>query len=203
MLEDVSLDVRAGELVVLVGPSGSGKTTLLSILSGLMRADAGHVRLAGRTLDRASEVELAEVRRASVGFVYQAFHLFEALTARDNVAEILALRGAPLAEARREADRRLAAVGLAERARHRPGELSAGQRQRVAIARAFAGDPAVVFADEPTAALDARTAIDVMKLFREAVAAERCAIVVTHDARLRAWADRTFELEDGHLREVA
>jgi putative ABC transport system ATP-binding protein len=203
VLTDVSLEVRPGELVLLVGPSGSGKTTLLSVLAGLLRADGGRVVLAGERIDGRSEVEVARVRRRSVGFVFQAFQLFPSLSARDNVAEALRLRGLPMATARIEATRMLTEVGLRDRASHRPDQLSAGQKQRVAIARAFAGDPKVVFGDEPTASLDRKTATDIMELFRAHVRGERAAVVVTHDLELRRYADRVLTLEDGRIRETS
>jgi putative ABC transport system ATP-binding protein len=203
VLEDVGLAVHAGELVLLVGPSGSGKTTLLSILAGLLRPDAGRVVLAGERIDGADELCVARVRRRSVGFVFQTFQLFEALSARDNVAEVLGLRGLPIAAARREAGQLLAALGLAERSSHLPSQLSSGQKQRVAIARAFAGGPRVIFGDEPTAALDGTTAREVMELLRAQVTGERCALIVTHDLRLRRYADRVLALDQGRLTEIA
>jgi putative ABC transport system ATP-binding protein len=203
VLEDVSLELRAGELALLVGPSGSGKTTLLSVLSGLMRPDAGEVTLAGTRIDALGEAAIAAVRRRSVGFVFQSFQLFEALSACDNVAEVLALRGQRFGSARETARALLADVGLADRAHHLPAQLSAGQKQRVAIARAFAGDPPVVFADEPTAALDPPTARDIMRRFREQVRGSRCALVVTHDEKLRDFADRALRLDSGRLEDVS
>lgn len=201
VLDGASLSVRAGEIVLLVGPSGSGKTTLLSVLAGLARPDRGSIALAGEALFGRSEAQLAEIRRKHVGFVFQAFHLFEALSARDNVAEVLAMRGWPIGRAREEALRLLSDVGLGDRASHRPRELSAGQKQRVAVARALAGGPEVVFGDEPTAALDRRTAEEVMELFRRQITADRCAVLVTHDLGLRRYADRVLTLRDGRLFE--
>lgn len=202
VLTDVSLEVRGGELVLLMGPSGSGKTTLLSILAGLMRPNAGEVEIAGRALGPLSESDVTAIRRKSVGFVFQSFRLFEALDARDNVAEVLAMRGVPIAEARVRAAALLDRFGLGARLRHAPRALSAGQKQRVAIARAFAASPEVVFGDEPTAALDHATALDVMALLRaETRAPDRCGVVVTHDEQLTRFADRVVRLAGGKIVE--
>ncbi len=204
VLSGVSLEVRGGELVLLMGPSGSGKTTLLSILAGLMRPSAGEVEIVGQSLSALSESQVAGLRRKSVGFVFQSFRLFEALDARDNVAEVLALRGLPIAEARARSAALLERFGLGTRLRHHPRQLSAGQKQRVAIARAFAGEPAVVFGDEPTAALDRATAMDVIALLRaETRAPDRCAVIVTHDEQLTQFADRVVRLRDGKVVEEA
>jgi len=203
VLDDVSLAVAPGELALLVGPSGSGKTTLLSILAGLLAPDAGTVELAGERIDDKNERARARVRRASVGFVFQSFELFEPLSALDNVAEVLALRGGSIHAARATATKLLEEVGLGKRLRHKPAALSAGQRQRVAIARAFATEPRVLFADEPTASLDGTSAKEVMRLLRERVSGDRCALIVTHDLRLSEYADRVLALTDGRLEEVA
>lgn len=203
ILNDADLSVDKGELVLLLGPSGSGKTTLLSVLAGLLRPDGGKITLAGETLDGKSEGDLAEIRRKHVGFVFQAFHLFDALSARDNVAEVLAMRGWPIRKAREEAIRLLTEVGLAERIAHTPRQLSSGQKQRVAIARALAGSPKVIFGDEPTAALDRRTAEEVMDLFRRQIKGDRAAVIVTHDTRLEKYADRVLSLRDGSLHAVS
>jgi putative ABC transport system ATP-binding protein len=202
VLDGVSFAVYPGELVLLMGPSGSGKTTLLSILAGLLRPDAGEVWLGDRRIDVLSEAQVTEVRRASIGFVFQAFHLFEALNARDNVAEVLVLKGRRLRAARAEALTLLERVGLGAKAHALPRQLSSGQKQRVALARAMAGDPPIVFGDEPTAALDAATAVEVMTLVRAHVRAGRCALVVTHDPRLERFADRVVRLEEGRVEEV-
>jgi putative ABC transport system ATP-binding protein len=199
VLQGVSMSLRRGELVLLVGPSGSGKTTLLSILAGLMRPSGGVVELCGARISEMSGSEVASVRRRQVGFVFQGFNLFGALTALDNVAEPLALKGVPIAQARERARSCLERVGLSSRASHAPAALSGGERQRVAIARALAGDPAIVFGDEPTAALDGRTADAVLSILREAVDADRAMLLVTHDRRLERYADRVLHLEDGCL----
>jgi putative ABC transport system ATP-binding protein len=199
-LDDVSIEVAPGQLVLVTGPSGSGKTTLVSILAGLLRPSRGRVELCGETITDRTERDIARVRRRGVGFVFQAFHLFPALTALDNVAEVLALRGGlPLGRARDEARAALERVGLGARTHALPSELSAGQKQRVAVARALAGAPALVVGDEPTAALDGETAFTVMRLLRAHVGPRSAVVVVTHDHRLERYADRVLALEDGRV----
>jgi putative ABC transport system ATP-binding protein len=199
VLRDVTLDIRAGELALLMGPSGSGKTTLLCILSGMLRPSAGEVELCGVPITRLPERHAAEVRRRSLGFVFQTYNLFPALTALDNVAEVLALKGMALSDARRLAGEALSRVGLGGRLHHLPGELSGGERQRVAIARAMSGDPALVLGDEPTAALDRRTGLDVVRLLHEQVNERRGVLLVTHDIRLAQFADRVIQIDDGRI----
>jgi putative ABC transport system ATP-binding protein len=198
-LHDVSIELRAGELALLMGPSGSGKTTLLYVLSGLLRPTAGEVELCGVPITRRPEASSGEVRRQHVGFIFQTYNLFPALSALDNVAEVLAMKGMPRAQARARAADVLATMGLAERLRHRPGELSGGQRQRVAIARAIAGDPALVVGDEATGSLDRNTGHAIVKLLREQVSERRGVLLVTHDLRLRQFAHRIIEIDDGRL----
>ena len=199
VLHDLSLAIRPGELTVLMGPSGSGKTTLISILAGLMKPTSGKVMLAGEDLTAMSDAEVTAARRRHLGFVFQAFHLFPALSATDNVAEVLALTGVPIAAARARARTLLSRFGLAERLDHLPSELSAGQRQRIAIARALSPNPKVVVADEPTVALDGPTAKEVMVLLREYVSAGTAVVLVTHDLRIITATDRVVEMEDGHV----
>jgi putative ABC transport system ATP-binding protein len=198
-LNGITLDIRSGEFALLMGPSGSGKTTLLSILSGLMRPSAGEVELCGVAITGLPEAAAAQVRRNKLGFVFQTYNLFPALTALDNVAEVLALKGFALAPARAKAKAILAQVGLADRLAHRPGELSGGQRQRVAIARALAGDPALVVGDEPTGSLDKNTGLAVMQLLKEQITPQRGVLIVSHDTRLLKFADRVLEIEDGRI----
>lgn len=198
-LHGISLVVRSGELALLMGPSGSGKTTLLCVLSGLLRPTAGEVELCGVPISRLPDRAAAEVRRSSVGFVFQTYNLFPALSALDNVAEVLALKGTPREQAHATAREALARVGLGERLRHLPGELSGGERQRVAIARALAGSPALILGDEPTAALDRHTGMDIVQLIKDQVS-ERCGVLlVTHDMRLTRFADRVIEIDDGQI----
>lgn len=199
VLHGINLEIRAGELSLLMGPSGSGKTTLLSILAGLLRPTTGDVELCGVPISSLPDAEAARVRRRNLGFVFQTYNLFPALTALDNVAEVLALQGRSIGEARAMAKRALEHVGLATRLHHRPGELSGGQKQRVAIARALAGDPRLVLGDEITAALDSATGMAVMEILRGLVDARRGVLIVTHDHRMERFADRIIEIEDGLL----
>jgi putative ABC transport system ATP-binding protein len=202
VLHEVSLQVRAGELTLLMGPSGSGKTTLISILAGLMRASSGRVEVCGAAISEMDEADVARVRRGRVGFVFQTYNLFPALTALENVALAFRLRGVESRQAARSAAAEaLVAVGLGHRLSHRPGDLSSGQKQRVAIARALAGRPALVIGDEVTAALDTQSAMSVMELLRARVTPESATLIVTHDLRLMRFADRVFALEDGRVRE--
>jgi len=199
VLRDVTLEVRTGELVLLMGPSGSGKTTLLCVLSGLLRPSMGDVDLCGVPISRLPERAAGEVRRRNVGFVFQTYNLFPALSALDNVAEVLTLKGMARERARFVAEGSLAGVGLGSRLDHRPGELSGGERQRVAIARALAGDPSLIFGDEPTAALDRQTGLEVVALLKDQVNERRGVMLVTHDARLLRFADRVVEIDDGRI----
>ncbi len=199
VLFDVSLALPAGELTLLMGPSGSGKTTLLSILAGLLRPSSGDVELCGEPISGATAEAVTRTRRANLGFVFQTYNLFPALTALDNVAEILAMKGVPLGEARSRARTALTRVGLGERLHHVPAKLSGGEKQRVAIARAFTGEPALILGDEPTAALDGTSAASVMQLLRDHVGPGRSVLLVTHDHRLERFADRVIELADGRI----
>lgn len=199
VLRGLSLTVEPGEVTVLMGPSGSGKTTLISILAGLLRPTSGRVVLAGEEISKLDDAEVTAVRRRSLGFVFQAFHLFPALSATDNVAEILALGGVPIRTARERSRALLTKFGLGERLDNLPGQLSAGQRQRVAIARALAPDPKIVIADEPTVALDGPTAQSVMELLRAYVSPTTGVLLVTHDHRIIKESDRRIELEDGQI----
>jgi putative ABC transport system ATP-binding protein len=202
VLHDVSMALPAGELTLLMGPSGSGKTTLLSILAGLLRPSSGQVELCGESISDAPEAAVTRRRRLDLGFVFQTYNLFPALSALDNVAEILALKGAPVARAREEARAALERVGLEDRLDHLPAKLSGGEKQRVAIARACAGRPRLILGDEPTAALDGATASSVMELLRAQVTPERSVLLVTHDHRLERFADRVIELADGRITGV-
>lgn len=202
VLKGIGMEVFAGELVLLMGPSGSGKTTLISILAGLLRPTGGQVELCGARISEQHEAEVTRVRRRHLGFVFQSYNLFPALSALDNIAEVLKLKGLPAREAKERASRALSDVGLGERLHHRPGELSGGQKQRVAIARALAGDPALVMGDEVTAALDTHTALHVLEILRRQVSAERGILPVTHDRRLEQFADRVIEIEDGRISRI-
>jgi len=180
-----------------MGPSGCGKSTLLHLLGGLDRPNRGEVWLDGRRIDNLSERGLAQVRRESVGFVFQAFHLIDELTAQENVELPSLLAGCSPAIARRRATGLLERVGLAERARHLPAGLSGGQRQRVAIARALANDPTLVLADEPTGNLDSVATLEVLRLLEDLRASGLTIVVVTHDERIAATADRLISMRDG------
>jgi ABC-type lipoprotein export system ATPase subunit len=199
-LVDVSLDVGRGQTVVVTGPSGAGKTTLLSVLGGLLRCDAGDVRLDGIDLGRADEGTRRRLRAERIGFVFQRGLLLDYLTVRENVALVPRSLGVSEAEAGARADALLARVGMRDRAAVRPAALSAGEAQRAAVARALVMEPDLVLADEPTAHVDAATGAAVVGLLRERVAAGAAALVlVTHDARLVADGDRVVRLQDGTL----
>ncbi|MGI8714495.1 MAG: ABC transporter ATP-binding protein [Solirubrobacteraceae bacterium] len=196
-VEGVSLDVALGESVAIVGPSGCGKSTLLYLLGGLERPTAGTLRLDGQPLERLPEAALARLRRRALGFVFQAFHLVDELTARENVELPALLAGASPRGARERATELLAQVGLSDRAEHLPSALSGGQRQRVAIARALANEPLVVMADEPTGNLDSAATNEVLRLFEQLHAAGQTLVVVTHDERIAATTDRLITMRDG------
>lgn len=193
VLREIDLHVDRGEMVSIVGPSGSGKSTLLYCLAGLERADGGEISLDGERMDTASHGALAHLRRDRLGFVFQSYNLIPSLSVRENVA-------LPARLARRKAPNTsgaLAAVGLTEHARKRPGALSGGQQQRVAIARVLAAEPQLVFADEPTGALDTTTGGRVLDLLRGYTTGDRSVVLVTHDLDAAARADRTIVLRDG------
>jgi putative ABC transport system ATP-binding protein len=198
-VDHVDLEVEPGETVAVVGPSGCGKSTLLHLLGGLERPSGGEVHLAGRRLDRMSETELTRLRQHAIGFVFQAFHLVDELTARENVELPALLAGASPRAARQRAAALLERVGLADRAGHLPGALSGGQRQRVAVARALVGRPLVVFADEPTGNLDSAATNAVLRLFGALRAEGQTLLIVTHDSRVAATADRVITMRDGAL----
>jgi ABC-type lipoprotein export system ATPase subunit len=196
-VDRVDLDVASGETLAVMGPSGCGKSTLLHLLGGLDRATAGELWLAGRRIDQMSERGMAALRRDAVGFVFQAFHLMDELTAAENIELPVLLAGRSPRSARRRAAELLEQVGLADRARHLPSQLSGGQRQRVAIARALANRPQVVLADEPTGNLDSEATLDVLRLFESLHEAGQTLVIVTHDSRIAATADRLIAMRDG------
>jgi ABC-type lipoprotein export system ATPase subunit len=196
-VDDVSLDVEAGETVAIMGPSGCGKSTLLHLLGGLDRPDAGTIVLDGRQVNGLGERGLARMRRDAVGFVFQAFHLMDELTAVENVELPALLAGRSPRTARRHALELLARTGLADRAKFLPSALSGGQRQRVAVARALASDPVIVLADEPTGNLDSAATLEVLRLFDDLHAAGQTLVIVTHDSRIAATADRLISMRDG------
>ncbi len=199
-LRGVSLSVRRGEVLAIEGPSGSGKTTLLSVLGCLLTPTSGRIVVDGRQVDPHRPGQLRELRRHAIGFVFQQFHLFAALTAAENVIYGLNLRGWTGEKARREAERVLGAVGLGERMDFRPRDLSGGQRQRVAVARALAGPSSLILADEPTGNLDGESGARVLDLFRSLARSEgRALVIVTHDPRVRTIADRVVTIRDGRI----
>ncbi|MGC4084583.1 MAG: ABC transporter ATP-binding protein [Vicinamibacterales bacterium] len=199
-LEHVDLDVHRGEMTLLMGPSGSGKTTLLSILGGILRQTEGTVRVDGRSLDGLGDRERSQFRLKNIGFVFQGFNLFPTLTAVQNVELALDLRGVTGREARAQASDLLEQVGLGAKLHAYPADLSGGQKQRVAIARALAGGPAILLADEPTAALDSHSGQSVMQLMqRLARDSGRAVVIVTHDGRMQPYANRVVQMADGRI----
>ncbi|WP_412516090.1 ABC transporter ATP-binding protein [Actinomadura madurae] len=199
-LHGVSLRIDEGEFVAILGPSGSGKSTLMHLLGCLDRPTTGTLRISGRDASRLSDGELAELRNARVGFVFQSFHLLARTSALDNVALPLVYRGVPRSERRHRATAALATVGLDHRLGHRPGQLSGGEQQRVAIARALVGDPGVVLADEPTGNLDTRTGHDVMDLLDRLNSERGVAVVlVTHEPDIAERARRQVHIRDGRI----
>jgi putative ABC transport system ATP-binding protein len=202
ILRGIDLDIMAGEAVGLIGPSGSGKTSLLMVLAGLERAGAGSIRFDGKEITALDEDALARLRRASIGIVFQAFHLIPTMTALENVAVPLELAGRRDALPRAEAA--LRAVGLGHRLRHLPGQLSGGEQQRVALARAFAPEPRLLLADEPTGNLDQATGqavMDTLFALRERTGATL--LLVTHDPDLAARCGRCVHIADGQVTEPA
>ena len=203
-LRGVDLEVRRGELLMLVGPSGSGKTTLIQVIAAILDQDTGDVRVLDQDVTAMSQRERARFRGETVGFVFQAFNLLPALTAAENAAIPLLIQGVPRAKALARAREVLDAVGLAARTHALPAELSGGQQQRVAIARALVHEPRLIVCDEPTSALDHETGHTVMEVLRGvAQTADRSLIVVTHDSRIFEFADRIARMDDGRIVSVS
>jgi putative ABC transport system ATP-binding protein len=199
-LRGIDLDVHEGELLMLMGPSGSGKTTLLSIMGCILTATSGSVRVAGREVVGLREKELPALRLEHIGFVFQGFNLFPTLTAGENVELMLDLKKIPAVQSKRRAQELLEQVELGGKYRSFPADLSGGQKQRVAIARALAGDPGIILADEPTAALDSHTGRTVMEMMSDlAHKRGRAVVIVTHDSRVLHFADRIVKIEDGTI----
>jgi ABC-type lipoprotein export system ATPase subunit len=196
-VDGVDLAVATGETLGVMGPSGCGKSTLLHLLGGLDRPSAGEIWLSGQRIDPMGERALARLRREAFGFVFQAFHLMDELTAVENVELPALLAGISPRKARCRAAGLLDQVGLADRAGFLPAALSGGQRQRVAVARALANQPLVVLADEPTGNLDSEATLDVLRLFDTLHSAGQTLVIVTHDARIAATADRLISMRDG------
>jgi putative ABC transport system ATP-binding protein len=201
-LRDVSLSFAPGRLALVMGPSGSGKTTLLSVLGCMVVPDQGDVQVRGQSVRALTESQRVDVRRQNIGYVFQAFRLFRALSALDNLLLALDITGQRGRQARERAEEGLAAVGLADKAGLKPGELSGGEKQRVAIARALINDPPIVLADEPTASLDWRSgegiAAMLLKIAREQ---GKLVVVVTHDPRMTPYGQRIVTMQDGRVVE--
>jgi putative ABC transport system ATP-binding protein len=200
VLRGVSLGLEAGEVVALEGPSGSGKTTFLSILGCILTPTSGRVIIGGQIVDPKKPSKLPEIRKRSIGFVFQQFNLFPALTALENVEYALNIKGVKTSRAKEKAIDILERVGLGDRMRFLPRDLSGGQKQRVAIARALAGEPAILLADEPTANLDSEVGAQILELFRTLARADgRALLIVTHDPKVRAVSDRVVQIRDGKI----
>lgn len=199
-LRGIDLGLRKGELTLLMGPSGSGKTTLLLILGCMLTPNSGTVTVCGVPTADADKEGLARIRRDHIGFVFQSYHLFPTLNARQNVQLALDIRGQHGGDAARKAREALALVGLEQKAKALPEALSGGEQQRVAIARAFVANPSVILADEPTSALDSDNGRTIMRILADAAhQRDRAVLVVTHDPRVVSFADRIIEIEDGLL----
>jgi putative ABC transport system ATP-binding protein len=200
VLDDAAFWARSGEITLVMGPSGSGKSTLVAVLSGLLRPDAGHVTALDVDLWALRPAEIDKFRLATCGFIFQGFNLFPALTALEQVSQVLRFAGRSPKAARAQAEAALDAVGMTPRLHLRPAELSGGEKQRVAIARALAKQPRLIFADEPTSALDGENGQRVISLLKGAAREQDAAVIcVTHDQRLEAWADRVIHIEDGRI----
>ncbi len=198
-LHETSLEMKSGELVLIIGPSGSGKTTLLSLLGCVIYPSTGKVMVEGVNTTGLNENELAKVRLNSIGFVFQNFNLVAPLSALENVMFPLKLQNVPAAEAKKRAMAALEGVGLAERASFKPRQLSGGQQQRVSIARALVTNPALLLCDEPTASLDSKSLVTVMQELKKLSLAGKAVAVVTHDPRLKEYADKTVYVENGRV----
>ncbi len=197
---DVSLDLEAGKFIFLMGPSGSGKTTLLMLMGCLLRPTSGSVHVFDQEVSSLDEARLPRVRRDRIGFIFQGFNLFPALTALENVEATLNLKGLRGTEGHAEARKLLARVGLENRMHHLPEDLSGGEKQRVAVARALAGNPPIILADEPTGMLDSKTGRLITEILRKLAHEEgRLVFMVSHDSRITALADEIFNIEDGVL----
>jgi putative ABC transport system ATP-binding protein len=200
-VREVSLDLEAGTFIFLMGPSGSGKTTLLMLMGCLLRPTSGSVRIFEEEVSSLNEAHLPRVRRDRIGFIFQGFNLFPALTALENVEATLNLKGRRGEDGRREARQLLERVKLEKRMDHLPEDLSGGEKQRVAVARALAGNPPIILADEPTGMLDSKTGRLITEILRDLAHQEgRLVFMVSHDPRIAALADQILNIEDGNLR---
>ncbi len=200
-LDKATMHVAEGEFVSVIGPSGSGKSTLMNIIGCLDVADSGEYVLDGQNIRQYSERQLAHIRNAKIGFVFQNFNLLSKMTAEENVELPLIYQGLSLGERKERARGALERVGLSDRRKHKPTELSGGQQQRVAVARALATNPAILLADEPTGNLDSKTGADILKLFREIHDAGNTIVLITHDERIARQTGRCIRLMDGRVEE--
>ncbi|WMI81702.1 ABC transporter ATP-binding protein [Anaerotignum sp. MB30-C6] len=199
----ISLNIRQGEVCCLLGKSGSGKSTLLNLIAGLEKPSSGQIIFNKKHIERMNEDQLADFRQRYVGFVFQSYNLLPTLTAMENVTLPLIFKNVPLKERNERAMEMLTAVGLGDRAHHKPHEMSGGQQQRVSIARAFINSPQVVFADEPTGNLDTRTTYEMMDLITALASKNKqTLVIVTHDLELSDYADRIVMLSDGEVERI-
>ena len=203
VLKGVDLDVARGEVLLLVGPSGSGKTTLLSVIAGILESDEGEVRILGESILELSASEKTKFRRDHLGFIFQQYHLLPTLTAVENAAVPLLIRGVPKHDAFAQAEAILASMGMGERLSALPSRLSGGEQQRVAIARALVGDPQLLLCDEPTANLDGETGHRIVQQLHDiGKQPDRGVIIVTHDTRIFEFGDRIIHMEDGRVDQI-
>jgi putative ABC transport system ATP-binding protein len=200
-LADVSLSIEKGEYVAIIGPSGSGKSTLMNIIGCLDAADSGSYALNGKPIEKYNQRQLAKIRNAHIGFIFQGFNLLSRLTALENVELPLVYQNMHATERKKRAVTALTQVGLNDRMKHRPSQLSGGQQQRVAIARALAAHPSLILADEPTGNLDKKTGLEIMELFAELHREGNTIVIITHDPNIAAKAQRIIHIEDGHVWE--
>ncbi len=202
-VQDVSLSVAPGEIVLIMGPSGSGKTTLLSMLGALLKPSEGEIQLNGDIISAMKENRLPDIRLRKFGFIFQDFNLLSALSALENVSIVAELAGTKSGAARKKATAVLTELGLGQRLNFLPEKLSGGEKQRVAIARALVNDPALILADEPTANLDSKIGHEIMRLLRSIAKVQgRSVVIVSHDQRIKDIADRVLWLEDGRFKEI-
>jgi len=202
-LNGIDLNIKLGELMMLVGPSGCGKTTLISVIAGILNQDSGVCELFGENVNAMRSKDKLQFRAKNIGFVFQAFNLLPSLNAAENVSIPLIINGVKRAVAERQAIKVLEQVGLGDRWKSKPSQLSGGQQQRVAIARALVHSPRLIVCDEPTSALDHVSGHNVMNLLKEvALQHDRALVIVTHDARIFEFADRIAEMDDGHVVNV-